>query len=143
MKSQSHLIVAALIVLGVAPTQAQQVFRCGEPRGMAMVSDDGHKVQPDGFTNVKPVVTIDKNVMTVVWGDAKSAGGTEKVWKAAVVHRSPESVSAVAQDTGPAGSAVMLYTMNIKRRFLYVSSHKESRLINGSLATAYVAECGK
>jgi len=100
-------------------------------------------VQPDGFTGVKPVVIIDKDVMTVVWGDAKSAGGAEKVWKAAVIHSSPDFISAVALDTGPAGAAVMLYTIDIRRRFLYLSSHKHNLLMNGSAATSFVSECAK
>jgi hypothetical protein len=68
---------------------AAEVFRCGEPKGTALWSVDGHKVAPDGFIGVLPVVIIDEKEMTIVWGDTKSAGGAEKVWKAVIFHRSP------------------------------------------------------
>ena len=77
-----------------------------------MWSMEGHKPGPDGYKGVKPVVIIDEKQMTIVWGDAKSAGGAEKAWKDVVINRNPRSVTAVALDAGEAGSAAMLYTMD-------------------------------
>jgi len=120
-----------------------EVFRCGEPKGIAMWSGENHKAAPDGFTGVQPVVIIDEKEMTIVWGDSKNAGGAEKVWKAIVVHRSPESVSAVALDSGPTGAATMLYTVDVKRGYLYLSSHKDSKLLNASGVSTFVSKCAK
>ena len=49
-----------------------EVFRCGEPKGIAMWSIESHKATPDGFTGVQPVVIIEENEMTIVWGDSLS-----------------------------------------------------------------------
>lgn len=135
--------ILCLFLLSISVSSMAQVFRCGEPKGVAMFSKEGHKVVPDGFKGVSPVVIVEKNEMTVVWGDAKSAGGTEKAWKAVVIHRSPELISAVAVDEGPAGSAIMLYTVDVKRRYLYLSSHKENNLLDSSSSTVFVSKCAK
>lgn len=120
---------------------AAEVYRCGEPNGFAMWSNEKHKAGPDGFVGVNPIVIIDENEMTIVWGDSKSAGGADKTWKAIIFHESPESVSAVSLDTGESGSAAMLYTVDRKRSFLYMSTHKESALFNGSSAASFAAKC--
>lgn len=118
-----------------------EVFRCDEPKGVAMWSLEGHKAAPDKFTGVKPVVIVEEKEMTIVWGDSKSAGGSEKVWKAVIFHRSPESISGAAVDSGPAGSATMLYTIDLKRGYLYLSSHKENKILNSSGAITFVSKC--
>jgi len=120
-----------------------EVFRCGEPKGIAMWSLENHKVAPDGFTGVQPVVIVDDKEMTIVWGDSKASGGAEKVWKAVVFHRSPESISGVALDSGPSGSAAMLYTVDKKRGYLYLSSHKDSKALNASGVSTFVSKCSK
>lgn len=108
-----------------------------------MWSNEGHKPTPDGFTGVKPVVIVDAKEMTVVWGDSQSAGGAEKAWKAVIINKNANSVSAVAIDVGVSGSAVMLYTIDIKREFLYMSSHKEGDILNASSASTFVSTCRK
>jgi len=120
-----------------------EVFRCGEPKGIVMPSTYNHKVTADGFNGVQPVVIIEDEKMTIVWGDSKTAGGAEKVWTAVVFHRSPESISAIALDSGPQGSAAMLYTVDVKRGYLYLSSHKEIKLLNASTASTFVSKCSK
>lgn len=131
----------ALFVLAAlsSPCMAQ-VYRFGEPAGVAQYSQRKHKPETDRYTGVKPVVIIEKDAMTVVWGDSKSAGGEEKVWKAVIVNRTENTVSAVGMDIQTFGSAVMLYTIDTKRGFLYMSSHKETTLLNGSSAQSFVAE---
>lgn len=108
-----------------------------------MWSSENHKVVPDGYTGVQPVVIVEDKEMTIVWGDSKTAGGAEKVWKAVVIHRSPESVSGVALDSGPAGAAVMLYTVDLKRGYLYLSSHKDSKHLDASGVSTFVSKCSK
>ena len=134
---------ATLFLLAVFSTASlAQVFRCDEPKGTALWSVENHKPGADGFTGVKPVVIVGDKEMTIIWGDAKSAGGAEKVWKATIINRAPWSISAVAVDIGDAGSVVMLFTMNLKRRFIYMSTHKESATLNASGASTFVSTCG-
>lgn len=132
-----------MLLLSIPVSGMAEVFRCGEPKGVDMYSIKNHKVTPGSFIDVKPVVVIEEKEMTVVWGDSKSAGGTEKVWKAVIFHRSPESISAAAIDSGPAGSATMLYTIDLKRGYLYLSSHKENKILNSSGVITYVSKCSK
>jgi hypothetical protein len=134
-----YLILLSIPVSGMAA----EVFRCGEPKGVAMWSIEGHKVVPDGFTGVQPVVIVEEKEMTIVWGDSKAAGGSEKVWKAVLFHRSPESISGAAVDSGTAGSATMLYTIDVKRGYLYLSSHKDNKALNASGVSTFVSKCSK
>ena len=138
-------ILFLLLMLFPASGFAAEVFRCGEPKGVTMWSMNGHRADPDKFTGVEPVVIIDGKSMTVVWGDTKAKGskGTEKVWKAAIFHRSPDTISAAALDDSDAGSAAMLYTIDIKRGYLYLSSHKETVFFDGSGASSFVSKCSK
>ena len=120
------------------------VFRCDEPKGMSIWSNEGHKITPDGFAGVNPIVITDQKEMTIIWGDSKSvAGGEEKVWKAIIINRSPESISGIALDEGVGGSATILYTIDIKRGFLYMSSHKHNEILNHSIANTFVSKCKK
>jgi hypothetical protein len=142
MRLAIYLLLLAIPVTGV--TGMAKVFRCGEPEGVAMWSLEGHKVAPDGFTGVQPVVIVDDDKeMTIVWGDSKLAGGAEKVWKAVVLHRGPSIISGVALDSGPTASAVMLYTVDVKRGYLYLSSHKDSDLLNASGVSSFVSKCSE
>ena len=138
MRLALYLLLLSLPLPGMA-----EVFRCGEPKGVAMWSNEDHKVTPDRFTGVQPVVIVDDKEMTIVWGDAKSAGGSDKVWKAVVFHRSPEAISGVALDTGSMGSTAMLYTVDVKRGYLYLSSHKNITLLNASEVSTFVSKCSK
>lgn len=136
-------LALCLLLLLVSASGMAEVFRCGEPKGVAMWSNEGHKVAPDGFTGVRPVVIVEENEMTIVWGDSKKAGGSERVWKAVVFHRSPESISGVALDSDPDASAAMLYTIDVKRGYLYLSSHKDIKLLNASAVSTFVSKCSK
>jgi hypothetical protein len=136
-------LALCLLLLSIPVSGMAEVFRCGEPRGVAMWSNESHKVAPDGFTGVQPVVIVEEKEMTIVWGDSKTAGGSEKVWKAVVIHRSAESISGAALDAGPTGSAAMLYTVDVKRGYLYLSSHKDSKLLNASGVSTFVSKCSK
>lgn len=136
-------LALCLLLLSIPVSGMAEVFRCGEPRGVAMWSNENHKVAPDGFTGVQPVVIVEEKEMTIVWGDSKTAGGSEKVWKAVVIHRSAESISGAALDAGPTGSAAMLYTVDVKRGYLYLSSHKDSKLLNASGVSTFVSKCSK
>lgn len=132
------------LLLSIPASGMAEVFRCGDPKGVAMWSIEGHKVSSDGFTGVQPVVIVDEKEMTIVWGDSKTVGGSERVWKTVLFHRSPESISGVALDSDPAtGSATMLYTVDVKRGYLYLSSHKDSKLLNASGASTFVSKCSK
>ena len=135
-----RIVFAFLISVFAGLAFGREVFRCDEPRGVSMWSTKEHKPTADGFTGVNPVVIIDGDEMTVVWGDAQSAGGTEKAWKAVVFHRSPEVVSAVASVVGPNGSAAMLFTVDVMRRLLYYSSHRENKSL-ASTASSFVSRC--
>lgn len=131
----------ALFLTLPSSVMAAEVFTCDEPKGVAMWSSEGHKATPDSFVGVKPVVILDGDKMVIVWGDSKSAGGGAKTWEPIVFHRSPESVSAIALDADGGNSASMLYTVDIVRGYLYLSTHKESSLFNSSSAASFVAKC--
>lgn len=107
-----------------------------------MASDENFKPGPDGYHGVKPVVLIEGDVMTVVWGDSKQfRGGKDRAWKAVVFHRDDETVSAVTSDNSIYGMASILYTMDLKRRVLFMSHHKTFVQFNVSLASSFVAKC--
>lgn len=133
--------ILCLLLLSIPLCGEAQVFRCGEPKGVGLWSTEQHKPVTDGFTGVRPLVILEGKAMTVVWGDAESAGGAEKVWKPIVVHRSAESVSGVAIDTSDASSAVMLFTVDLQRGFLYLSAHKEG--LDRSAASSFVSACSR
>ena len=122
-----------------------EVFRCGEPKGIAMWSLQNHKVAPDGFAGVQPVVIVEGAEMTIVWGDTKQTnpGAADKVWKAVVFLHTEDTISGVAVDDGPTGSASMLYTIDIKRGYLYLSTHKNSVRLNASGASTFVSKCSQ
>ena len=153
MSVRSHLVskskeirmktILVLILLFLPITARAEVFRCGEAKGISMYSTENHKISPDGFSGVLPVVIVDDNEMTIVWGDSKSAGGTEKAWKAVVIHRSPEAISGIALDASAGNSASMLFTIDVKRGYLYLSTHKESALFNASGAQSFVSKCSQ
>ncbi len=107
-----------------------------------MWSNENHKPTPDSFRGVEPIVIVQDKEMTVFWGDTKlNPRGTERVWKAAIFHRSPEAVSAVALDADSSGTASMLYTLDVVRGFLYMSTHKTSESLGRSTASTYVSKC--
>jgi len=137
------ITATVLLLLSLSSASHAQVFRCDEPKGVSMRSSEGHKPGADGYKGVKPVVIIGEKEMTMVWGDSQSAGGEEKAWKALIINRNPRAVSAVTLDAGETGSAVMLYTMDLKRSFLYMSAHKEGGILNDSNASSFVSKCGK
>jgi hypothetical protein len=134
-----------LLFLLLSPISGMcEVFKCGEPRGSAMWSNENHKPVPDGFRGIQPVVIVETKEMTIIWGDTKLNPGTqERIWKAVVFHRSPESVSGVALDAEPGNAAAMLYTIDMKRGYLYMSTHKNNEAAGLSTASTYVSKCAK
>ena len=130
-------LVLLILVALTSPCSAQ-IFRFGTPKGTAIYSSEKHKPSPDGYSGVRPVVMVGEKEMTIIWGDSKSAGGIEKVWKATIINRNSNTISAIASDSDSDSSAVMLYTINLKRGVLYMSSHKENELL-GSSAGSFVA----
>lgn len=135
------MLVALTLSVSSSTLFAADVYRCNEPKGISMFSVQGHKPGRDGYSGVHPIAIIDGNTMTVIWGNAKSAGGADLVWKAAVFYQDSDTVNAVTYDAGPAGSAAMLYTMDTKRGFLYLSQHKNNLELDGSIASSFVASC--
>ena len=133
----------ALLLVAFPLAALAQVFRCDEPKGISMRSSEGQKPGPDGYKGVKPVAIIGEKEMTIVWGDSQSAGSEEKAWKAVIINRNPRSVSAVTLDAGEVGSTVMLFTMDLKRNYLYMSAHKEGGMLNDSNASTFASKCGK
>ena len=127
-----------LILIALAFPCSAQVFHFGPPKGTALYSSEKHKPSPDGFSGVRPVVIVGEKEMTIIWGDSKSAGGSEKAWKATIINKNTNTISAVVSDSSSNSSAVMLFTIDLKRGFLYMSSHKENELL-GSSAASFVA----
>ena len=131
------LSILVLLAAITSPCIAQ-VFRFGPPKGTALYSREHHQPSPDGYSGVKPVVIVDKKEMTIIWGDSDLAGASEKAWKGPIINRTSNTISAIVTDVGAGGSAVMLYTIDIKHGFLYMSSHKENEIL-GSSAASFVA----
>lgn len=137
-------IIIFMLTLHASVANSSEIFKCEEPQGVAMWSMEKHKPEPDGFKNVNPVIVIEKETMTIVWGDSKAAGGAEKSWKAVIIHRDKNMVTGVSIDADDgASSAAMLYSVDLKRGFLYMSTHKNSVLFNGSSAASFVGKCTK
>jgi hypothetical protein len=136
---RASLPVLALLL----PTTAlAQTFRCGEPNGIGMWSNENHKPSPDGFRGVEPIVIVSDKEMTVFWGDTKlNPAGVGRKWKAVIFLRSPQAVSAVALDADSSGTASMLYTLDVARGYLYMSTHKTSESLGLSHASTYVSKC--
>jgi hypothetical protein len=117
-----------------------QAFKCSETKGIAMASPEGYKPEADGFKNVFPLVIIEAETMTIVWGDSEKAGGTQRIWKAHIINRNENAVSAVALDKGDKSSTPMLYSMDIKLGNLYMSAHKLN-VFYGSAVQSFVSKC--
>jgi hypothetical protein len=142
MKKISTLSLCGGLLLLQVGAQATEVYRCGEPKGMAMWSDENHKISSDGYKGVQPVTIIEEREMRIIWGDSKTlTNGQNKVWRAAIVQRTNDSVSAVAVDGEAGSSATMLFTMNFKQGYLYMSSHKSLDLIGTSTASTFYSKC--
>lgn len=141
-----NIIISGIIVFFITHasiTAASDIYKCSDPKGTTMWSMENHKQHNDGFKGVNPVIVIGNEIMTITWGDSKSAGGAEKSWKAIIVHRDNDTVSGVALDAEEGNSAVMLYTLDKKRGYIYMSAHKNSRLLNGTSAASFVGSCKK
>jgi hypothetical protein len=139
-----QLLAIFVLLAPISGMGAVSVFKCGEPRGISMWSNENHKPAPDGFRGVQPRVTVDGKEMTISWGDTKlNPGAQEKVWKTSVFYSSPESVSGVALDAEPGNTAATLYTIDMKRGYLYMSTHKNNETSGISTASTYVSKCGK
>ena len=133
-----------LLLVSLSVSAMAEEFRCGEPRGASMSSDEGHKAVPDKFSGVEPVVSINGNDLTVVWGgSAKANTKTGTVFKASVLHRSPELISAAAVNVDFTGQSAVLFTLDVKRGFLYTTTHKEHKSLNASSAGTVVSKCAK
>jgi len=132
-----------IFLLTFGSVAAAEVWQCGEPRGISMWSNEAHKPAPDGFTGVKPVVTIDGKEMTVAWGDTRLGVGAEKIWKVAVVYAESDTTSGIALDADPSGSAMMLYTLNRRSGYLYESVHKNNNVNGLSIVASYVSKCSR
>lgn len=137
-----RLIILLLLLLLPTIGTASDVFRCSEPRGVSMWSVENHKIVTDKFAGVKPVVIVDDKEMTIVWGDSKSAGGADKVWKALIFYRSENAASGAVVDDNQAGSASTIYTIDFDRGYLYMSSHK-NYVTSMSGVISFVAKCIK
>jgi hypothetical protein len=111
-------------------------------KGVTMRSTDGYKeVIPDGIAGLLPMVVIEDKEISI--RESKISGGTEKLWKGVVLHRSPESISGVAVDSGPSISEVVLFTVDVKHGYLYLSSHKDYKLRDLSYVSSFVSKCSK
>ena len=109
-----------------------------------MWSNENHKPAPDGFRGIQPLVIVEAKEMTIIWGDTKlNPGAQERAWKTFVFNSSPGSVSGVALDAELGNAAAMLYTIDMKRGYLYMSTHKNNETAGLSTASTYVSKCGK
>ena len=137
-------IALCLFLFSLSLLAMADEYLCGEPRGVAMSSDDGHKTTSTKFSGAMPVVTVIGKEMTVVWGGGKAAEKKgETVFKTSVLHQSPELISAAALNFDRAEQNIVLFTLDVKRGFLYTSIHAESRTLQSSAATTVVSSCSK
>ncbi len=139
-KGDRMKLLGILILISLSSPAMAQTLRFGEPKGTAMWSMENHKPSPDGYSGVKPVVTLGNKEMKVVWGDSRKGDGEDITWRAKIVSRTARSVSAIATEVSDSGSAVMLFSIDLKRGFLYLTIHKETSVMNGSAVNSFVAK---
>lgn len=142
-RSTAMLFLVLMVFMNRGNSLADEIYQCSDPQGVVLWSFEKHKPSIDGFKGVNPVFVVGKETVSIKWGDSASAGATEKTWQALIVHRDKEMVSAIALDAGDMGSAVMLYTIDMKRSIAYMSSHKNNHLLNGSSAASFAGNCKK
>ena len=136
-------ICCAMVALMPMAADASEIYRCGEPKGVRIDSSSDLKPSADGFEGVFPVVIIEGDAMTVVWGNSKSAGGPENAWKPVVFYRDDSTVSAATYDSGPSASSSMLFTIDRKRGIIYLTQHKNLDAFDASAASTVAAVCTK
>ncbi|MBX9348692.1 hypothetical protein K5M36_16520 [Chromobacterium vaccinii] len=119
----------------------KQIFSCSSPVGGRMDQDSGHKLQPDSYSKVMPMLAFTGDSMFVQWGDSASTGGKAKLWEPVVFSRNNGFISGVTMDQGEAGIAVMLYSFDTSTQTLYMSSHKKSPLLHGVVTNMFVSKC--
>ena len=126
-------IMLALFVLATISSSAEaEQFRCASPKGVSMFSASEHKVVPDNYLgDIQPVIMVNGTEMTIVWDD-RGTGGRVELFKATVVQRSGGAISGVEINSDDGRGAVTLYTMDTKRGYLYISTHKELVLADSS-----------
>lgn len=136
-----RFILCLLLLVIPIPSKAE-AFGCGELKGVTMQSIDGYQVaDPDGMSGVRPMVSIyDKDISI---SQRTRSGGIEELWRVEVIHRSSESISGAIINPGPSISSAMLVTVDVKRGYLYVSSHKDNKLQNIMYIVSLVAKCTK
>ena len=133
------------VVLAIASIQGfAEIYRCEPPTGTMIHTLDKHEPAKDGFKDMHPIVITDNDrQMKIGWGDSAYAGAQDIEWDAVVIYSDAYSLTGVVRDVGsPGNNAMMLYTLDKKRGFLYQSVHKnQDTMIDASFAASYVAKC--
>ena len=134
--------ILCLLLLALSMSSKADVFRCDEMRGVTMRSTDGYKeIIPDGMTGVLPMVVVDDKEISI--SDSKVSGKTEKLWKGVVLQRTAEFISGVAVSSSASISEAVLFTLDVKHGYLYLSSHKDYKLRDLSYVSSLVSKCAK
>lgn len=134
--------ILCLLLLVISISSKAEIFRCGEMQGVTMRSTDDYKeIIPDGMTGVLPMVVVDDKEITI--SDSKASDKTEKLWKGVVLQRTAGFISGVAVSSGASISEAVLFTVDVKHGYLYISSHKDYKLRDLSYVSSLVSKCSK
>lgn len=145
------LAIALIIACGLSsatPSNKVDIYNCGAITGASMNSIEKHKVELDGYRNVRPVVVVDSETMIVIWGasETMSAEIRDKLaqsFKATIIYRSSSTIIGAWLDADSTGSALQVYSLDIKRGYLYMSKHSEGTIVDVSGAGMFVTKCSK
>ena len=124
------LICPMALLLNTSEVNAES-FECGKPDGVMFTSlEPGKSIKDD----------LPANKVRVIANEAGMAFAGHDV-PLIQIHRTPGTITSVAKVSDALGDSVMLYTLDTKRGWLYISSHKDMVVFDATRAGTYVSKC--
>ena len=135
------VVLASLCCQASSQVVRTEVLYCEELKGISGFNDRGVFATPNHFKGLHPLVVVEDKQIKVTWRAPRPARDLERVWNAAVLHRSSDSASGVGLEESEGGAMTMLYTVDLKHRYFYYSYHQESRALGTFAAASFVSKC--
>jgi hypothetical protein len=119
------------ILSALASAAHADVFTCGKAAGAAIYSMEGFKVIEDSLPSNEFRILTTSSELSFIGIDGKLK----------TVAQTLNTISAIATTKSPMGDVLLLYTFDRQKKVLYISTHKDMTLVNGSGAGTYVSRC--